>query len=63
MSDQQTTIPLHVPPGSEGPADFLRARGHTVEAGNIPGLYRVNGGPEVTAGQLWSIAYREANRG
>jgi hypothetical protein len=34
----------------------LERLGHTVTRENIPGLYRINGGPELTRNQLISIA-------
>lgn len=35
---------------------ILEAKGHTVEATDIPGLFRINGGPELTTSQLLSVA-------
>lgn len=34
----------------------LRNAGHTVEEQDIPGLYRLNGGPEITGNQLNALA-------
>lgn len=34
----------------------IRDAGHTVEAQDIPGLYRINGGPELTVGQMLGVA-------
>ena len=33
----------------------LREDGHLVEPQDIPGLWRVDGGPEITTGQLLSL--------
>jgi len=37
-------------------AAHLAKNGHTVTGADIPGLYRVDGGPELTLGQLLQIA-------
>jgi hypothetical protein len=39
----------------------LIERGHKIDQQDIPGLWRINGGPEITNGQLIQIAM-EANK-
>lgn len=34
----------------------LTGRGHSVAESNIPGLFRVDGGPEITTNQLMGLA-------
>ena len=42
-------------------AEFRRSRGRRVEAADdIPGLFRVDGGPEITLGQLAHMARQDA---
>lgn len=38
------------------PVEYLRSSGRSVEEQDIPGLYRVDGGPEITFGQLMQLA-------
>jgi hypothetical protein len=36
--------------------EWLRKLGHTVEEQDVPGLYRIDNGPEITRGQLIGIS-------
>lgn len=48
-----------LPPPERAPyraANHLRKMGHRVEEQDIPGLWRINGGAEITSGQLVQIA-------
>lgn len=55
---------MNAPRGGAGglansPQEYLRRAGYTVVEQDIPGLYRINGGPEITYGQLLQLAREE----
>lgn len=58
MAKPDTTNPAH-DYCDTSPIAFLRRRGMKVEAQDIPGLFRVNDGPEVTLRQLLGMALAE----
>lgn len=59
MSDQ-ISRPLTL---IENAIKHLRRIGRVVEPTDMPGLYRIDGGPEVTTGQVISIALKTLRRG
>lgn len=54
-TDPQTTAI----PAWRAAYDYLLQRGHRVEPQDIPGLWRIDGGPEITSGQLVAIAQKD----
>ncbi len=51
MANPETTN-RPCPPGPPHADAYLRGIGIRVEPQDIPGLYRINGGPELTYGQM-----------
>lgn len=55
MSDADKTTRVPCPPGPPSQDAYLRSIGIAVEPQNIPGLYRINGGRELTYGQMLGV--------